>query len=82
MTADTCGIIVYTHSGVIPFEVVVTTDNFQEKVAAALEEGTVLLNLADGGQLILCAINVVAIEVCDIDNLSKLTADNPPLAKF
>lgn len=82
MKAETCGIIVYTHSGAIPFEVVVTTDNFQEKIAAALEEGTVLLNLVDGGQLILCAINVVAIEVCDAENFSKFSANTPPVTKF
>ena len=37
--------------------------NDAKAVAEALEEGTVILELVDGGKIILCAINVVAIEV-------------------
>ncbi len=66
MNANTCGLIVYTQNGAIPFEVIKSTEDFEDRVAQALEQGTVLLNLADGGQIVLCAINVVAIEICDV----------------
>ena len=79
MNADTCGIVIYTQYGAIPFEVEVTTNDFQERLAEALEQGTVMLNLADGGKLVLCAINVVAIEVREIDNSEEMSSDTPPV---
>ena len=63
MGADVCELVVYTQSGAVTFQVKATADNFEDRVAAALEEGTVILELVDGGKIILCAINVVAIEV-------------------
>lgn len=63
MQSDICELVVYTQSGAVGFEVIQTSNNFQEKVAEALESGTVLLELASGGKLILCAVNVVAIEI-------------------
>lgn len=79
MNADTCGIVIYTQNGAIPFEVEVITNDFQERLAEALEQGTVMLNLADGGKLVLCAINVVAIEVREIDNSEEMSSDTPPV---
>lgn len=79
MNADTCGIVIYTQNGAIPFEVEVTISDFQERLAEALEQGTVMLSLADGGKLVLCAINVVAIEVREIDNTEEMTSDTPPV---
>lgn len=79
MNADTCGIVIYTQNGAIPFEVEVTTSDFQERLAEALEQGTVMLSLADGGKLVLCAINVVAIEVREIDNTEEMSSDTPPV---
>lgn len=58
-----CEIIVYTQSGALSYTVVANGDNFDERLAAALEEGTVLLDTIEGSKLILCAINTVAIEV-------------------
>lgn len=63
MSEDVCEIVVYTQSGVVSFEVKATADNFEDRVAEALEQGTVILELVGGGKVILCAINVVAIEV-------------------
>lgn len=63
MSDDVCEIVVYTQSGAVTFEVKATADNFEDRVAEALEQGTVILELAAGGKVILCAINVVAIEV-------------------
>mgnify|MGYP004669792233 FL=1 len=63
MGADVCELVVYTQSGAVMFQVKATADNFEDRVAEALEEGTVILELVDGGKIILCAINVVAIEV-------------------
>lgn len=79
MKADTCGIVVYTQNGAIPFEVEVTTSDFQERLAEALEEGTVMLNLADGGKLVLCAINVVAIEVRELEAEEENAGNTPPV---
>lgn len=82
MGADnTCGVVVYTQNGAIPFEVEITTNDFEERLASALEKGTVLLNLADGGKLVLCAINVVAIEVREIDAQQESASDTPPVQK-
>lgn len=63
MSNDVCEIVVYTQSGAVTFEVKATADNFEDRVAEALEQGTVILELAAGGKVILCAINIVAIEV-------------------
>lgn len=78
MRADICELTVYTQSGAISFEVIATADNFQDRVAEALEEGTVILELADGGKLILCAINVVAIEVHDAAAERESVSNTPP----
>lgn len=58
-----CEVIIYTSSGAMSFNIVVTADDFQERLANALEEGTVILDTVEGSKLILNAINVVAIEV-------------------
>lgn len=58
-----CEVIIYTSNAALSFNVEATTDNFQEALASALEEGTVILDTIEGTKLILNAINVVAIEV-------------------
>jgi hypothetical protein len=78
MRANICELTVYTQSGAMSFETIATTDNFQNRVAEALEEGTVMLELADGGKLILCAINVVAVEVHEPTTADRIFADTPP----
>lgn len=78
MDTDTCGVVIYTQNGAIPFEVEITTNDFHERLAEALEQGTVILNLADGGKLVLCAINVVAIEIREIDNSEEKSSALPP----
>lgn len=80
MRDNICELTVYTQSGAISFEAIATTDNFQNRVADALEEGTVILELADGGKLILCAINVVAIEV-HAETEEKISGDTPPVSE-
>jgi len=58
-----CELIIYTSQAALSFNVEATTTDFQDKLAAALEEGTVILDTVEGTKLILNAINVVAIEV-------------------
>ena len=58
-----CEVIIYTSNSALSFNVEATTTDFQERLASALEEGTVILDTVEGTKLILNAINVVAIEV-------------------
>lgn len=58
--SDVCEIIIYTISAALSFNVKATTEDFQERLAGALEEGTVILDTVEGSKLILNAINVVA----------------------
>ena len=80
MKANTCTIIVYTQTGAFSFEVVASGDNFEERLGDALEQGTVLLDTTDGGKLILCALNVVAIEVREAEEKSE--SNTPPVSKL
>lgn len=75
MQAETCEVIIYTSGTVISFDVIVTANDFQERLAAALEEGTVILDTAEGSKLVLNAINVVAIEVRE----NKKASNTPPV---
>lgn len=80
----TCEIIIYTSSGALTFEVVATTDDFQNVLASALEEGTVVLDTTDGSRLILNAINVVAIEAREVISAvcaEQISEDTPPVIK-
>lgn len=76
MGADVCELVVYTQSGAVTFQVKETADNFEDRVAEALEEGTVILELVDGGKIILCAINVVAIQVRAATECSNSSVKN------
>lgn len=74
-------LVLYTQQGAVPIDVVSDTDNFDVTIASALDEaGTVLLNLADGGSLILTAINTVAIAVYRLseDDLAIEEMENNP----
>lgn len=59
----TCEIIIYTSGGALSFEVIETVDNFRERLASFLEEGTVALDTVEGSQLIINSVNVVAVEI-------------------
>lgn len=69
-----CELVIYTCNAVLSFNVKSTTRNFQERLAQALEEGTVILDTAEETKLILNAINVVAIEVHE----AVYSGDEPP----
>ena len=69
-----CELVIYTCNAVLSFNVKSTTPNFQERLAQALEEGTVVLDTAEETKLILNAINVVAIEVHE----AVYSGDEPP----
>ena len=69
-----CELVIYTSNAVLSFDVKATTPNFQERLAQALEEGTVILDTAEEMKLILNAINVVAIEVHE----AVYSGDEPP----
>ena len=69
-----CELVIYTCNAVLSFNVKSTTHNFQERLAQALEEGTVILDTAEETKLILNAINVVAIEVHE----AVYSGDEPP----
>ena len=82
MKADTCEVVIYTQSGALSFEVLASTNDFEERLAAALEQGTVLLDTVDGSKLVLCAINVVAIEVREIGRARENASNTPPVANI
>ena len=63
MDTKTCEVLIYTQNGAIPYEVVETCENFAEKLAAALEQGSVMLDTIDGSKLIINPINAAAIEI-------------------
>ena len=48
MQAETCEVIIYTHSGALTFEVIVSANDFEERLASALEQGTVILDTVEG----------------------------------
>ena len=81
MRADTCEVIIYTQSSALSFEVIASGNDFEERLAAALEQGTVLLDTADGSKLVLCAINVVAIEVREVGTSGRKESNIPPVQK-
>lgn len=74
-----CELIIYTANAALQFNVVATTSDFQERLAAALEEGTVVLDTIEGSRLILNAINVVAIEVHKEAETEEMSSDTPPV---
>lgn len=78
---EICELIIYTASSALSFNVRVTTNDFQEKLSAALEEGTVILDTVEGSRLVLNAINVVAIEITSPEK-EKSSKDTPPCQKF
>ena len=82
MNENTCEIIVYTQNGALSFDVVATCEDFEDRLAASLEEGTVLLDTADENKLVLCAINVVAIEICTSGNSVRKVEGTPPVEKI
>ena len=76
-----CELIIYTSNAVLSFNVQVSAPDFQERLAAALEEGTVILDTIEGSRLVLNAINVVAIEIQET-KAEDFTADTPPSKNF
>lgn len=80
MKADICEVIIYTQSGALSFEVIATAKDFEERLAAALEQGTVILDTTEGSKLVLCAINVVAIEVREAAS-GESESNTPPVEK-
>lgn len=76
MKAETLDLIIYTNTAALEFTVVVTTDDFQAVLAEALENGTVVLDTADGNKLVLNAINVVCIEI--FETTAAKQKINPP----
>ena len=81
MRADICEVIIYTQSGALSFEVIATAKDFEERLAAALEQGTVILDTTEGSKLVLCAINVVAIEVREAAASGESESNTPPVEK-
>lgn len=81
MRADTCEVVIYTQSGALSFEVIASANDFEERLAAALEQGTVILDTTEGSKLVLCAINVVAIEVREAAASGESESNTPPVEK-
>lgn len=63
MSNEICTILVFTTNGAIEFNVLATVNEFQDRLVNALDEGTVILDTAEGSKLVLNTINVVAIEI-------------------
>ena len=74
-----CELTVYTMAAALEFTVYATTDDFQERLAEALENGTVILDTIEGTKLILNAINVVAIEIHAAEKNKNISANTPPV---
>ena len=72
-----CELVIYTSNAALSFNVEATTTDFQERLANALEEGTVILDTIEGSKLVLNAINVVAIDIHEA-TVSELNADTIP----
>ncbi len=72
-----CELIIYTSQAAYSFYVEATTADFQERLAAALEEGTVILDTIEGSKLVLNAINVVAIDIHEA-TVAEVNADAIP----
>lgn len=81
MGADVCEVTIYTMAAALEFNVIATTEDFQERLAAALEQGTVVLDTAEGAKLVLNAINVVAIEVHEAAAAIENSGNTPPVLK-
>lgn len=77
--SDVCEVVIYTTSAALSFNVKATTTDFQERLAGALEEGTVILDTTEDTKLILNAINVVAIEVHGQQDTEENTQAIPPI---
>lgn len=77
--SDVCEVVIYTTSAALSFNVKATTTDFQERLAGALEEGTVILDTVEGTKLILNAINVVAIEVHGQQDTEENAQAIPPI---
>ena len=56
---------IYTVQGALGFTVKSTGVGFREKLIDAIESGTVVLETSEETQLILNALNVVAVEISD-----------------
>lgn len=74
---EVCELILYTSNAALSFNVNATVEDFQERLATALEEGTVILDTAEGSKLILNAINVVAIEIHEQGSAENTNAIPP-----
>lgn len=80
-------LVIYTQQGTFDINVVSEKEHFDVVIAEALDQaGTVLLNLADGGSLVLTAINTVAIAVYERDEEvavnSESAEDTPRVTKL
>lgn len=70
-------LVIYTQQGTFDINVVSEKEHFDVVIAEALDQaGTVLLNLADGGSLVLTAINTVAIAVYECDEEDAVNSEN------
>ena len=76
-----CELTVYTMAAALEFTVYATTDDFQERLAEALENGTVILDTIEGTKLILNAINVVAIEIHAAEKNKNISVNTPRVKK-
>lgn len=76
-----CELTVYTMAAALEFTVYATTEDFQERLAEALENGTVILDTIEGTKLILNAINVVAIEIHAAEKNKNISVNTPPVKK-
>ena len=78
---NVCEVIIYTTQSALSFNIIATTEDFQERLTATLENGTVVLDTIAGSKLILNAINVIAIEVHEqtAASVEDLTRGTPPV---
>ena len=72
MSRKTCLIRIYSQSGVVEVEVIQTSEDFAEKLAAAFEVGPVMVDTADGAKLVVNPFNVVMLAIIPPDESDPL----------
>lgn len=68
-------VTIFTQQGALQFQLVSKQEDFMTALAAAMEQGTAIVDTVDGTKLIMNAINVVAIEIGEAEN----SEETPPI---
>ncbi len=59
-------ITVYTNEAAFTYNVIPTTDNFEDDLLSAIGSGIVMIDTVEGSKLILNTANIMAVEVKEV----------------